>query len=138
MAQITFPILIKVLSVDDALRSFRDLAALLADAPDDVVECVRSKPARLILSRLVAGDDAGDLLLGEPIGRAAAGAGELKGFEFHPSDGYIELFAAVAAHRKQYVFFRHGWPLLSVDADTPSTLTEAGGVRNLTGGGLAA
>lgn len=58
---------------------------------------------------------------------------------FDPSERYLELVAAIAVDCKNLtVVFCHGWPLLSVDADTPSTLTEAGGVRNLTGGGQAA
>lgn len=58
---------------------------------------------------------------------------------FDPSERYLELVAAIAVDCENLtVFFSHGWPLLSVGTDSPPTVTEAGGARNLTGGGLTA
>lgn len=129
------PITFKLPLLTDAVQSVRDLASLFTEIPCDFVEGLDSEVARDFCHRGVSGDDCLDLLFREPINLTASGANKVESFEFQPSDGYLELFTAVAAHRQAHVFFRHGWPLVSVGCVTTPTVAEAEGESILLGGG---
>lgn len=83
------------------------------------------------------GADCLDLILRKPLNSAAPGATKFEAFKLDPSDRYLEFVAAVARDCHADTFFRHGWPILSVVARTP-TVAEAGVAASVPGGGLTA
>lgn len=119
------------------VQSLNDLASLVAaiEVPSDLAERVGSELSSIISGGCMLRDDAGDLIVGEPVDLSAGGALQIKSFQFHPSDGYLVLFSAVARDRKANVAFCHGWPILSLVGDTAS-MAEAGASSSRLGGGL--
>jgi len=94
-----------------------------------------------IFNRVVGGEDcelridSGDVLFTFGGHFPAGRAGELT-ILLKPSELYLELMAAVASHVQADVITVHGWPFLSVDGLTASTVSEAAG-ESIPGGGAA-
>lgn len=130
-----------ILHIDTApmRQSLGDLAALIADVevPSDLAERIDAELLRIIDGGCMLRDDDGDLVSSEAVHLSAGGARQVKCFQFHPSDGYLVLFTAVARDRKADVAFRHGWPILSLAGDTAS-MAEAAGASSLSRGGEGA
>lgn len=138
MAQIDFPIRVDLAPVRAQLEAAAASAAALSAAADGIPESVRDELCRRVTHGGVLLDDADNLFRCESIGGAASGATELQGFQIAPSDRYLELVSAVAAHGNAHVSrVAHGWPILSQSEASTPTVTEAGGAHNAPGGGAA-
>lgn len=109
------------------------LDGVSADALVNLVDC---ELTRSLCNLSVLSEDVGDLFIREPLALPAAGATELQTLQINPSDGYLVLFAAIAANGQKCVTFSHGWPVLSV-VSSNSTVAKAGGDTIPAGGGLA-
>ena len=102
--------------------SFAQLIAAI-DASNSVVETGDNG--------VILPDDLSDLIGCELVGVSASGTLELKALKFLPSDGYIELFTAIAGDGGlNAICFVHDWPILSVVCAN-STVAKAGGVASL-------
>lgn len=114
---------------EDVLQSTKALAAALPRL-DDPFDFLASGFADLFH---LIGDDgdemclrSSDVVFAPGCNITTDGAGETTLF-LHPSQRYVELVAAVAAHLKLDVIQIHDWPVLSVDVST-TTVSEAAGV----------
>lgn len=81
--------------------------------------------------------DFSDLLRFESVASSASGALKLCSVKILPSNVLLELMAAFAWYREDVSLgFSHGWPVLSLAADTAS-VAEAAEESILGGGGVA-
>lgn len=78
--------------------------------------------------------DAFNLIFGKPVAGAADGTLEII---FEPSDRYVDFVTAIARDRGVACDLDlHGWPILSLSADTPRMI-EAAGASSSGRGGVA-
>lgn len=85
---------------------------------ESIAACISAQLAQRLCDAgfrgIVLGDDTSDLILVEPVGRAAVGAFVLEPLKVSPSDRYLEFVAAIAAHGDAEISrYEHGWPILS-------------------------